>query len=187
MWRKLGLLKRNQKGFTLIEMIVAIAISSAIGGGILLSIYQTISYQAMDKARMNCVKNVENAIHYIIQDAQMAQKIEPDADVDGFFPLVLTWTEWDVASPEYEHVVTYSLTGSGSSELERQHLASDTCGGEPKKDLNVVGRDMIPDPDKTNCGYTGGVLTLELTATITGYPKEISETRDIEILPRPGS
>ena len=109
--RKLGSINRNQKGFTFIEMIVAIAISSAIGGGILLSIYQTISYQAMDRARMNCVKQLENATHYVVQDAQMAQKVTLAGDDDNF-PLVLSWTEWDVTSLEYEHVVTYTLTGS---------------------------------------------------------------------------
>jgi prepilin-type N-terminal cleavage/methylation domain-containing protein len=188
MLRRLGLIIRDQKGFTLIEMIVAIAISSAIGGGILLSIYQTSSYQAMEKARMNCVKNVENAIHYIIRDAQMAQEIDTDYDADGFpFPLYLTWTEWDAdvdANPEYKHEVTYTLD-DGSNELQRHHVAYDAIGGENKNDTNVVARYIDPDPDKTNCGYIGGVLNLELTATITGFPKEISETRNVEIIPRP--
>jgi prepilin-type N-terminal cleavage/methylation domain-containing protein len=186
MLRKLGLIMRNQKGFTLIEMIVAIAISSAIGGGILLSIYQTSSYQAMDKARMNCVKNLENAIHYIIQDAQMAQEIDTDGNADGVpFPLVLSWTEWDEESPEYEHVVTYTLD-SASNELQRHQLAKDKIGDITRDETDVVARYMNLDSDKTNCGYTGGVLNLKLTATITGFPKEINETRDVEIIPRPG-
>ena len=177
MRRKLGLLKRNQKGFTLIEMIVAIAISSAIGGGVLLSIYQTTSYQAMDKARMNCVKNVENAIHYIIQDAQMAQRVTLAEDDDNF-PLILKWTDWD----NTQHEVTYDID---NDELKRSYYVNP---GEPSETLaeNIVARYINPDSDKTNCGYTGGVLSLEITATITGFPKEISETRDIEIIPRPG-
>lgn len=185
MWRILGLINRNQKGFTLIEMIIAIAISSAIGGGILLSIYQTSSYQAMDKARMNCVKNLENAIHYVIQDAQMAQMVTLAGDDDNF-PLTLSWTEWDVASPEYEHIVTYKKPDSGASELERQHMAYDSSGAETRNDVNVLARYIEWDSTKTNCGYIGGVLSLELTATITGFPKEISETRDMEIIPRTG-
>lgn len=181
--RKLGSIHRSQRGFTFIEMIIAIAISSAIGGGILLSIYQTSSYQAMDKARMICVKQLENAVHYIVQDAQMAQKVTVAGDDDNF-PLILSWTEWDVTSPEYEHVVTYTLKGSGSSELERQHLAYDISGSETKNELSVVARYIEPDSAKTNCGYAGGVLSLGLTATITGFPKEISETRDVEIVRR---
>ncbi len=158
----------------MIEMIVAIAISSAIGGGILLGIYQTSSYQAMDKARMNCVKNLENAIHYVVQDAQMAQKIEPAAapDPDGF-DLTLTWVEWD----NTQNVVTYSIV---SNELKRSHSIN---GGDPKE--NILARYINSDPAETNCRYTGGVLSLKLTATIIGFPKEISETRDVEIIPRP--
>ncbi len=169
----------------MIEMIVAIAISSAIGGGVLLSIYQVTSYQAMDKARMTCVKQVENAIHYIVRDVQMAQKVGPaDPDPDGF-PLVLTWTEWDETSSEYENTVTYTLIGSGPKQLERQHLAYDTQGNETKNVTNVVARYIDGDSDKTNCDYAGGVLSLELTAAITGFPKVISETRTIGITTRP--
>jgi type II secretory pathway pseudopilin PulG len=155
----------------MIEMIVAIAISSAIGGGILFSIYQTSSYQAMDKARMNCVKQLENAIHYIVQDAQMAQKIEPDADADGF-PLTLSWVEWDNTQNE----VTYSIT---NNELKRSYSIN---SGDPVE--NILARYIETDSAKTNCGYVGGALNVELTATITGFPKEISETRDIEIIRR---
>ena len=184
MLRKLGIFNKKQKGFTLIEMIVAIAISSAIGGGIVFSIYQTSSYQAIDRARMNCVKQLENAIHYIVQDAQMAQKVTLAEDDDNF-PLTLSWTEWDVSSPEYEHIVTYRLTGSGSSELERRHLAYDVSGGEPTtNEVNIVARYIESDSAKTNCGYAGNILSLELTATITGFPKEITETREVEIMPR---
>ena len=180
---KLGRVLRNQKGFTAIEMLVAVAISGAIGGGILLSIYQTTSYQAVDRARMSCIKDLENAIHYIVQDAQMAQKIVLAEDDDSF-PLTLSWTEWDVNSLEYEHVVTYTLTGSQSSEMERKHLAYDTAGSETRNDVNIVASNIEADYTKTNCAYAGGVLSLELTAKITGFPKEISESRDVEIVRR---
>ncbi len=162
----------------MIEMIVAIAISGAIGGGVLLSIYQVTSYQAMDKARMTCVKQVENAIHYIVRDAQMAQKVEP-ADPDGF-PLVLSWTEWNKDNDSnIEHEVIYSID---NSELKRSHYVNP---GEPSETQNIVARYIDSDSDKTNCDYANGVLSLELTAAITGFPKEVSETRTIEITTRP--
>ena len=180
MLRKLRSINRYQKGFTIIEMIVAIAISSAIGGGILFSIYQTSSYQAVDKARMNCVKQLENAIHYIVQDTQMAQKVTLSGDDDNF-PLVLSWTEWDITSPEYEHQVEYRLNGSL---LERQHRAFDTSSGETINEVDIVARYIEPVSTETNCSYAGGVFRLKLTATIDTFPEEISETRDVEIIRR---
>jgi hypothetical protein len=164
-------------------MLVAIAISSAIGGGVLLSIYQTTGYQAMDRARMNCVKQLENAVHYIVQDAQMAQKVTLSGDDDNF-PLILTWTEWDANNPEYKHVVTYTLIEGEPNELKREHLAYDASDNETKNEINIVARYIERDSAKTNCDYAGGVLNLKLAATITGFPKEISETRDIEIIRR---
>jgi prepilin-type N-terminal cleavage/methylation domain-containing protein len=168
---------RNQRGFTLIELIIAIAISGAIGGGMLLSIYQVTSYQAMDRARMNTVKQVEEAIHYIVRDAQTAQIVEPSADSDGF-PLTLSWTEWQKADDSnIEHQVIYSIVGN---EMRRSYSIG---SGDPE--VITVARYVDTDPDKTNCGYASGVLDLEITATISGFPKEISETREIEIITRP--
>jgi prepilin-type N-terminal cleavage/methylation domain-containing protein len=69
----------NQKGFTIIEMIIAIAISGAIGGVTLTSIYQVTAYQAMDKARMDCVKQVEDAVHYMVRDVETAQVVTANA------------------------------------------------------------------------------------------------------------
>jgi len=179
---RLGLLNRNQRGFTLIELAIAMAISSAIGGGVLLSIYQVSSYQAMDRARMTCVKQVENAIHYIVRDVQMAQTaIDYDdpatADVTEFF--VLSWTEWNKDDDSnIEHEVIYSID---NNELKRSHY-QDPPGATSEL---TVARYIDSDSDNTNCGYAGGVLSLELTAAITGFPKEISETREVEITMRP--
>jgi len=181
MRHRLGLLKRNQRGFTLIELIVAIAISGAIGGGVLLSIYQVSGYQAMDRARLTCVKQVENAIHYVVRDAQMAQQVTLAGDDDNF-PLTLSWTEWNKDDDSnIEHEVIYSIV---SGELKRSCYVN---RGEPSETLveNVVARYIDSDPDNTNCDYAGGVLSLELTAAITGFPKEVSETREVEITTRP--
>ena len=90
-FHRLGKLNRRQRGFTLIELLVALAITGAISGGITMSIFQTLDYSARSNARMVAIKQVENAIHHISRDVQMAQIIEPaaDPDPDGF-PLTLT-------------------------------------------------------------------------------------------------
>jgi len=175
---RLGLLNRNQKGFTLLELIVALAITGAITGGITMSIFQTLDYDARSKARMVAVKQVENAIHHISRDVQMAQVVEPadpDPDGDGF-PLTLRWVEWD----NTENVVTYDIV---AGELRRSHSED---GGIPQE--AVAARYIDTGSAKTSCAFneTDWIFTFRVTATVCGYPEDISEMREVEVAPRAG-
>jgi prepilin-type N-terminal cleavage/methylation domain-containing protein len=59
-------------GFTLIEVMVAVAITAIIGVVLTASIFQIMTVQSSTKDRVDAVKQVENALHYVNQDAQMA-------------------------------------------------------------------------------------------------------------------
>jgi prepilin-type N-terminal cleavage/methylation domain-containing protein len=171
---RFSLIGRSQRGFTLIELLIAVAITGAITGGLAMSIFQTFDYSARGNARMTCVKQVENAVHWLSRDAQMAQVMETDElDPDGF-PLTLTWTEWD----NTRHQATYFIDGS---ELKRSHVED----GIPLADY-VVARYVADDPALTNCSFSEAdrVLTFEITAVVTGYPEDVSETREVKITPR---
>ena len=175
LFRRLGLarrLVRSQRGISLIELLVGLAITGAIAGGISVSIFQTLDYNARNNARMIAVKEVENAIHYISRDVQVSQKIEPAApDPDGF-PLTLTWVEWDGT----ENVIIYTLNGG---ELEREHFVNSASDS-----VLIVARNLNTDSSATNCDYTDYVFSYRLTSTIDGYPDIINEIREGRIKPR---
>jgi prepilin-type N-terminal cleavage/methylation domain-containing protein len=176
--RRFGLLSKGQRGFTLIELIIAVAITGAIAGGITMSVFQTFDYDARGKARIVAVKQVENAVHHMIRDVQMAQEVQtadPDPDGDGF-PLTLEWVEWD----NTENEVVYDKV---SGELIRSH----SVGGGTAQDA-VVARYIDMDAAATNCFFDDGEwrFTFKVTATVSGYPADISETRDVEVIPRSG-
>jgi len=164
----------GQRGFTLIELIIAVAITGAITGALAMGIFQTFDYSARGNARMTCVKQVENAIHWLSRDAQMAQVVETAELEPGGFPLELTWTEWD----NTHHQVTYRIE---DNELKRSHVED----GMPLADY-VVARYVADDPALTNCSFneTEWLLTFEITAVVTGYPEDVSETREVKITPR---
>lgn len=158
----------NQRGFTLIELMVAIAITALITGGIASAIFQVFNVNTLNSNQMFAIRQVQNAGYWISQDSQMGQTITPGA-VDGF-PLDLSWTDWDGVL----HEVTYDITGD---ELRRSHSIG---GGAPVETLVAQSISSI------SCEFVVGKLTLTVTASVGGS-KPVSETRTYEITPRPGS
>ena len=171
-FRRLGLINKNQRGFTLAELIVALAITGLITGGITMSIFQVFDINTRSNNHMTAVRQVQNAGYWISHDAQMARDVAPDPGDTGF-PLVLTWTEWGGTVNE----VTYTLV---DSELKRSH----SVDGEPSE--TVVAQYI----DSVSCQLDpldNRKLTFTITATVSGGWKEASETRVYEVIPRPDS
>ena len=168
-------LKTGQRGFTLIELTVALAIACVLGAGMGTLIFQTSTTSASSTARMVAVKQVESAVHWINRDAQQAQKIEPQSAPDL---LKLTWVSWE---DDVTYVVTY--TRSGQNLLRKYSVG----GGFPA--ISTVASFIDFSPSKTNCSYdfANHKLTLTISSNTTSGGKQASETRISQIIPRPGS
>ena len=167
------LLHKNQRGFTLIEMIVAMTITVLIIGVIAMAIFQVFNVNALSSNHMTAVRQVQNAGYWISRDAQMAQSVVPDDGGATGFPLTLTRTEWEGD----EHQVVYTIIGD---RLQREHYINSV----PDSTI-FVAEYVVSDPEKTNCVFTNGKLTLTVTATVGTWPQEEIETRVYEIVPRP--
>jgi prepilin-type N-terminal cleavage/methylation domain-containing protein len=166
----------NQIGFTLIEVVIGIAISSLLGGGIVTAVYQMGWVNDMSNARVSAVKQVENALYYINRDVQMAQQIQ--TNLQGYW-LKLSWsTPEDNALNE----VTYSVQNGvitrrqsiNGSQTSQKEVASHIVHAA----VTAPNYSAIP-PEK--------VWTIQVVATTYSGHQQVSETRQIEIIPRPGS
>jgi len=176
MFNRLKKVNKNQKGFTLIELIVVIAITGLIITAVTVTIFQLFSISARSDNHMLAVRQVQNAGYWISHDAQMAWSVEPaDESVDEpdgtRFPLTLTWIDWDGTMNE----ITYALVGG---ELQRSHSISGNT------ETSIVAQYI--DSTQTICQFANGKLTLTVTATVGGW-QPASETRTYEVIPRPGS
>jgi prepilin-type N-terminal cleavage/methylation domain-containing protein len=166
---RLGMKSKSRRGFTLTEMLVALAILGVIAPAMGMSIFQVLSLYSVNAKHMVAVKQVENAVHWISRDAQMAQTVQTQG-VSGF-PLTLTWVEWDNTSNN----VTYTIQ---NGELRRAYSINN---GQPTSRL--VAQHMNPDSAATNCQFVSGNLTFMITASIGGF-KPVSEARLGEVIPK---
>jgi prepilin-type N-terminal cleavage/methylation domain-containing protein len=163
------LIRKNQQGFTLVELLVAIAIAGVITGGITAAIMQIMTINHRASNHMVCVRQVQQAGKEVSKDTLQAQNVTCGGE--SGFPLTLTWTDYDGA----QNVVVYDVTED--NELQR----SQTVDDEPvSTTLPVIAKYI--DPAETSCVWDGSVLTFTVTAAVGTE----SETRIYEIEPRPG-
>jgi prepilin-type N-terminal cleavage/methylation domain-containing protein len=167
---------KYQVGFTLIETLVALAISGFLAVGIITTIYQLQSISNSHYAHMTAVKQVENSVHYLIRDVQESQTVAPQGSQG--FPLNLSWISWDTNDTIS---ITYSLQ---NGELVRSYQLN----SNPPV-ITAIARFIVMNSANTSCGYDSPnhKLTLQLTSTVTSGNKQDTETRKVEIIPRPGS
>jgi len=187
MLSKLNVINRNQKGFTLIEIVVAIAISSIIVVAITSLTYETITINAKSTNHQIAISQVQNAVNSLSRDTAQAQIIIPrdsagnplqvnpsntnqtlfDLKSSGH-QLELKWVDWTNVT----HDVTYKIDASG--ELDRFVSAGATT---------VVA---------TNIGIASGnwdsyykTLTFTIQAKVgTKTNLQSIESRTFQIIPR---
>ena len=164
------LIHKDQRGFTLIEVLVAVAITGLIISGISMAISQVFTGQARMSNHMIAVRQVQNAGFWVSRDGLMAQNVDTNDDTATYETelVTLTWTDWH----DVVHTVVYTLLDN--SELWR----------------NYNGRQMrvaqFIDPTETNVQVIDVELTFTITATVGAGQMEASETRVYRIIPRPG-
>ena len=164
---------RGQKGFSAAEILIAVTIASIIGGGVVMSISQVLNTSVQNSDHTLATKQVRNVIYWVRRDAKMAQTVQVDAGASGL-PLMLSWSDWD----NIQHEVTYTLV---DDKLMRNQVVD---GGTPTSLL--VAENINTDPALTNCTYTGGTLSFEVTVTVGVGSRVINETQEFTVDPRAG-
>lgn len=175
-FQRLGLVNKKQGGFTLIELMLAIALSGIITGAITATIFQLVDGSARTNNHMIAVRQAQEAGFFVSRDAQMIQEepvIERNVD-DELESITLTWTDWGGTV----NVVIYTFEGTG----EVRELWRDDGDGKV-----IIAQFINPDLDKTDCNFEDGRLTFMVTTTVGAGSQEQSETRTYEVVPRPGS
>ncbi len=175
-------MKKSEKGFTIVELLIAVAITAMVGSTAAMTVFQVLRNSEGNNNRMTAMRQVQNAGYWISQDAQMAQNVLTDNLTPPDF-LVLNWTVWEYGSLKSTyHSVTYFFESQtdGIGKLKRRHWSSDGENNQtPIAEYIYYNPD---DPEKTSkASYQSAVFTLQLTALLPGT----TETREYKINRRP--
>lgn len=168
-------MKYGEKGFTLLETVIAIALIAVAAGSAGAATFQIFRNTERNNDYITAVRQVHNAGYWISRDAQMAQSVTTEPDF-----LTISWTE-DVTGDPIYHSVTYSFEDltDGIGKLKRNHVSS---GGADEDTL--VAQYIYYDPtdvdDTSKASYEQPVLTVQLTSIL----EETVETREYRITHR---
>ena len=161
-------LHKDQRGLTIIELLVVIVLTSLITAAITTTFFQVFDMNTRTANHMAALSQVQQAGKLVSEDMLEAQADMIDDSPEGGEFLILGWNNTAV------HEVTYTLE---DGELWRSESID---GGDPT--LTRVAEYIDPDPTKTWCDLEGNVLIFKVTAIVG----EQSEQRLYRVQPRPG-
>ena len=182
-FRGLKLAQNRQRGFTLVELLVAIAIASVITAGITFAVMQLLTINTRASNHMVAIRQVQQAGKEVSKDALQTQSVNTTGSADF---LTLNWIGWAAGNTTgTNHTIIYTLISMPSGGLKRLQrkdyvdstLNSTTIVAEHIDDTLVTGQ------ARTRCEWDSvkRVLTLTVTATVG----TASETRIYQVEPRP--
>ena len=160
----------NQKGFTLVELLVAMAVSTMVMTGIVFAIHQVVWGTGRSNSHVVALTDVNHAALSLKKDIQTAQDTDlTDGDPVPQSSVTLTWTDYTGFDEEdnKSHYSTYTLSGT---ELQRDYDGT----------VSIVGRHI------TSVGFIQNdrIVTANITATGPGFLERI-ETLKFSMQMRP--
>ena len=111
----------RQKGFTLIEVLVVMAVGGVLMAGVVASIFQVFTFTSRSNSQGIVLTDVHRAAWHITKDLQMANStgiaVEDSVVLSPASSVTLRWIDFTSAfepeGAEKNHSSTYSLTDNG--------------------------------------------------------------------------
>jgi prepilin-type N-terminal cleavage/methylation domain-containing protein len=176
---KLSLINKGQKGFTLMELAIAMVIGGMIAASVTMTMFQIVDSSGRTSNHMTAVRQAQSAGYWVSRDAQMIQQAPVITESSGELQsITFDWIDWE--GNIYQVVYNFEdMSVGGLKELQRvEHENSSTH--------TTIVAEFI-DIANTSCEYVGGTLTFTVTVQVGAGSAAQIETRTYEVLPRPGS
>ncbi|MCX7912596.1 MAG: type II secretion system GspH family protein [Dehalococcoidales bacterium] len=162
---------RTEAGYTMIEIVVVLCLTSIIALGATVANAQTITQVSRNNEVAALTRQVLNAVHYISRDAQMAQSITTTTSL-ATANITITWETWD-------HVATCVTYYTENNTLKRLFRI-----GEGSAQEMLIAQDIDPDSSSIIRNPLTGELEITITARSGSGRNSITISRQKSITPR---
>lgn len=163
--------KSKQKGFTLLEVLVAVALVTTVSMVSGTVVFQTYMEEGRSSGRLTASQQVQNAGFWFKRDAAKAQTVmfdDPGTSAVTEF-ITLEWIDWSNTSYRVAYVM--QDVGEGLSSLIRSY----STGGNTQTSF------IADSISGSSANWTRPVLDMTLTAQVKGQ----TVTRTYQVKPRP--
>ena len=173
-------LSHREQGFTLLELVIGIAIGGLISLAVGSLMVMMFKVNAGSLSRSNAIRQVQNVGLWVSEDVQSAQNIT----IGGAHVLEVTWSDWDGTM----YKVDYDYDTVITSELFRMYYST-TTGVFPANPTSIMMVGQFINHAGTSIAKSAGMYNLTVTATVAGLSangQPVTETRIYKIVARPG-
>lgn len=121
----------NQKGFTLIEMLVALAAGTVILFSVIGALYMVMHGTPEIRKEAGALEDLERAAHWLTRDVPMGASSNLEDGAPPVSQITITWSDFTRAA-EQEESVSHSLSYTwlpGTGELQRNYDGEVTIVG----------------------------------------------------------
>ena len=195
---KIRTVMSRQKGITLVELLIAVAITAVISTAAAAGIYQAIRINSSSSNHQIAIIQAQNAVQYFSRDAQQAQQVIPEYNTGAAKPLdtsppattlisfdlstgdkiMFQWMTWD----SHLYQITYSLTNGF---LQKTTVIDGIPSGPSIVANNIINSSTGGDVSGNWNTATKILSITTLKATVGTGASQISAVRTFQIDPRP--
>lgn len=171
---------RQQRGLTLIELMIAIALTGIVTAAITMVVSDVFSASARTSNQMIALRNVEAANYWLSRDVRQADPGRINLSPSGAQLVVLEWPLFDEEDEVWRTTIVDYILDHTTGDLRRLEYLKPDSSSDPELVAHTIVAQHIDSGTTLRWDDDTRVLVFEVTATVRGQ----SVIRMYEIMPR---